>query len=88
MKFISLNNKEKKIVKKWGNSGLLSGISSHLQENIAQLYENQASCLINENRTFGVNSSRAFDEILTTKKATSFISKIKSFFITVWNKFF
>jgi hypothetical protein len=35
-------------INKWDKLGFLDGLNGHLKENIAQLYENQASYLINE----------------------------------------
>jgi len=35
-------------INKWDKLGFLEGLGGHLKENIAQLYENQASHLINE----------------------------------------
>ena len=35
-------------INKWDKLGFLEGLSGHLKENVAQLYENQASHLINE----------------------------------------
>jgi hypothetical protein len=35
-------------INKWNKLGFLEGLKGHLKENIAQLYENQASFLINE----------------------------------------
>jgi hypothetical protein len=35
-------------IKKWDDLGFLEGLSGHQKDNIAQLYENQASYLINE----------------------------------------
>ena len=35
-------------IKKWDNLGFLEGLDGHQKDNIAQLYENQASYLINE----------------------------------------
>ena len=35
-------------VKKWDDLGFLEGLNGHNRDNIAQLYENQASYLINE----------------------------------------
>lgn len=35
-------------IKKWDDLGFLEGLKGHVKENIAQLYENQASHLINE----------------------------------------
>ena len=38
-------------INKWDKLGFLEGLSGHLKENVAQLYENQASHLINEAAT-------------------------------------
>jgi hypothetical protein len=38
-------------INKWDKLGFLEGLSGHLKENVAQLYENQASYLINEAST-------------------------------------
>ena len=38
-------------INKWNKLGFLEGLSGHLKENMAQLYENQASFLINESTT-------------------------------------
>ena len=35
-------------ISKWDKLGFLEGLSSHMKDNVAQLYENQASWLINE----------------------------------------
>ena len=35
-------------IKKWDDLGFLEGLGGHMKDNIAQLYENQASYLINE----------------------------------------
>jgi hypothetical protein len=35
-------------INKWDKLGFLEGLKGHLKENVAQLYENQASHLINE----------------------------------------
>jgi len=35
-------------IKKWNDLGFLEGLDGHMKDNIAQLYENQASYLINE----------------------------------------
>jgi hypothetical protein len=35
-------------VSKWDSLGFLKGLSGHVKENIAQLYESQASSLLNE----------------------------------------
>ena len=38
-------------INKWNSLGFLDGLKGHLRENIAQLYENQATHLINEATT-------------------------------------
>ena len=38
-------------INKWDDLGFLEGLKGHVKENIAQLYENQASHLINESTT-------------------------------------
>ena len=38
-------------INKWDDLGFLDGLKGHVKENIAQLYENQASHLINESTT-------------------------------------
>jgi len=38
-------------INKWDKLGFLEGLNGHLKENVAQLYENQASYLINEAST-------------------------------------
>jgi hypothetical protein len=35
-------------INKWDKLGFLEGLKGHMRENVAQLYENQASFLINE----------------------------------------
>jgi hypothetical protein len=35
-------------IKKWNDLGFLEGLEGHMKDNVAQLYENQASYLINE----------------------------------------
>jgi hypothetical protein len=40
-------------VNKWESLGFLEGLEGHIRENIALLYENQASVLINETTTDG-----------------------------------
>jgi len=44
-------------IKKWDDLGFLEGLKGHVKENIAQLYENQASHLINESTTAGASGS-------------------------------
>ena len=42
---------------KWDNLGFLDGLKGHVKENIAQLYENQATNLINESSSAGDSGS-------------------------------
>ena len=42
---------------KWDNIGFLDGLKGHVKENIAQLYENQATNLINEASSAGDSGS-------------------------------
>jgi len=44
-------------IKKWNDLGFLEGLEGHQKDNIAQLYENQASYLINEAATADVSGS-------------------------------
>ena len=44
-------------IRKWDELGFLEGLSGHLHDNIAQLYENQASYLINEASTSDASGS-------------------------------
>ena len=91
------------LYKRWESSGFLDGLNGHVKNNIAQLYESQASCIIDESlfqpQTIGV-SSRGFGEKSKTVignyrlpnineiKKQSIISKIKYFFISIWQKIF
>ncbi len=47
---------------KWDSLGFLEGLRGHVKENVAQLYENQASYLINENTT--ADSSGSFETVV------------------------
>lgn len=38
----------KEIQEKWKSSDLFDGITGHIDENIAKLYESETSCIINE----------------------------------------
>jgi hypothetical protein len=49
-------------VEKWGNLGFLEGLDGHVRENIALLYENQASSLISE--TTDQTSSGSFETVV------------------------
>lgn len=51
-----------KTIKKWDDLGFLKGLSGHLKENIAQLYENTASVLLNESTT--AQSSGSFETVV------------------------
>jgi hypothetical protein len=44
-------------LKKWDGLGFLDGLKGHVKENVAQLYENQATNLINEATTAGDSGS-------------------------------
>jgi len=47
---------------KWDSLGFLDGLKGHVKENIAQLYENQASTLLTESTT--TNSSGSFETVV------------------------
>lgn len=47
---------------RWESLGFLDGLKGHVKENIAQLYENQASTLLTENTT--TNSSGSFETVV------------------------
>ena len=49
-------------INKWDKLGFLEGLKGHLKENVAQLYENQASHLINEATSEGSNG--AFETVV------------------------
>ena len=49
-------------INKWDKLGFLEGLRGHLKENVAQLYENQASFLINEATSEG--SSGSFETVV------------------------
>jgi hypothetical protein len=48
---------------KWDSIGFLKGLKGHVKENIAQLYENQASHILNESTTAG-DSSGSFETVV------------------------
>jgi len=50
-------------INKWDRLGFLEGLRGHLKENVAQLYENQASFLINEATADG-GSNGAFETVV------------------------
>jgi hypothetical protein len=50
-------------INKWDKLGFLEGLKGHLKENVAQLYENQASFLINEASSDG-SSNGAFETVV------------------------
>ena len=50
-------------VNKWNNLGFLEGLDGHMKENIALLYENQASVLINET-TDSAGSNGSFETVV------------------------
>lgn len=45
------------VINRWDSLGLLEGLTGHKKENIAQLYENQASWMLNESTTLGSEGS-------------------------------
>ena len=49
-------------INKWDRLGFLEGLKGHLKENVAQLYENQASFLINESTS--ESSNGAFETVV------------------------
>ena len=49
-------------INKWDNLGFLEGLKGHMKENVAQLYENQASHLINEAST--TSDSGSFETVV------------------------
>ena len=49
-------------ISKWNKLGFLEGLKGHLKENVAQLYENQASYLINEAAT--TSDTGAFETVV------------------------
>jgi hypothetical protein len=49
-------------INKWNKLGFLEGLTGHLKENVAQLYENQASFLINE--ATSESSNGAFETVV------------------------
>jgi len=51
-----------KTLTKWNSLGFLDGLKGHIKENIAQLYENQASSLLNESTDAG--SSGSFETVV------------------------
>ncbi len=51
-----------KTINKWNKIGFLEGLKGHVRENIAQLYENQASSLLNESTS--ANSSGSFETVV------------------------
>ena len=51
-----------KTIGKWDSLGFLDGLKGHVRENIAQLYENQASSLLNE--ATDANSSGSFETVV------------------------
>ena len=48
---------------KWDQLGFLKGLQGHVKENIAQLYENEASHILNESTTAG-DSSGSFETVV------------------------
>ncbi len=97
-KFSKLKRQREEALKKWENSGLLDGLKGHVKDNIAQLYESQASVILNKSHPIGI-SSRAIGEMPRTTikytvpiqslhKKQSYFVRIKSFLISIWEKIF
>jgi hypothetical protein len=53
----------KQVQEKWDGLGFLEGLQGHVKENIAQLYENEASHLLNESTT-AQDSSGSFETVV------------------------
>jgi len=53
----------KQVQTKWDGLGFLEGLKGHVKENIAQLYENEASSLLTESTTAG-DSSGSFETVV------------------------
>ena len=51
-----------KTISKWNQLGFLEGLKGHVKENVAQLYENQASALLNESTSS--DSSGSFETVV------------------------
>jgi len=51
-----------KTLSKWNKLGFLEGLKGHIKENVAQLFENQASALLNESTSS--NSSGSFETVV------------------------
>ena len=51
-----------KAMAKWNSLGFLDGLKGHIKENVAQLFENQASSLLSESTTAG--SSGSFETVV------------------------
>jgi hypothetical protein len=51
-----------KTLSKWNKLGFLEGLKGHVKENVAQLFENQASALLNE--ATSSNSSGSFETVV------------------------
>jgi hypothetical protein len=52
-----LKNVRNDVINRWESLGLLEGLSGYKKENIAQLFENQASYMLNEATSLGVEGS-------------------------------
>jgi hypothetical protein len=52
----------KKVQEKWDSTGFLVGLTGHIKENMAQLYENQAGSLLTEST--GASNSGSFETVV------------------------
>lgn len=50
------------VISKWDSLGFLDGLKGHIKENMAQLYENEASHLLNESTD--ATSSGSFETVV------------------------
>ena len=94
---IGLKNIRQQTINKWASSGLLEGLTETKSQNFAALLDCQSRQLIHESTPVGI-SSRGFGK--KTKTAINyqrpirvnveetFLSKIKSFFVSIWKKLF
>lgn len=62
IQFDHMKQVRQQVQTKWNSIGFLDGLKGHVKENIAQLYENQASQLLREGTTS--NSSGSFETVV------------------------
>ncbi len=84
--FVEKHTIKDSILYKWEQSGILDGLRETHKENIAKLFESQASQLISEAtqpRTVGVSNRK-----IEKESKENFLVKIKSVIISLYRKFF